>query len=262
MSSLKISIVTPSYQQGRYIRMCINGVKNQSDVTVDHIILDNCSTDETGQALEAYRADPGSVELTFIVEPDNGQTDAINRGFKMATGDVVCWLNTDEWYAEGALARVAEYFHTHPKVDVVFGDCDFVDSEGNLVKRKREYGFSQSMLIYYGCFMPSCATFIRRRVIDTGLWLDPEFRVTMDFDWYVRIAKAGYRIAHIPYTLASFTWHDNNISSAFLTRRAIERRMVQDRYSGIRGPYWWRSLCYEVMRCSWISLRILRRRLG
>ncbi|MCF6237093.1 MAG: glycosyltransferase [Gammaproteobacteria bacterium] len=260
---MKISIITPSYNQERFIGRCITSVRKQVGIfEVEHIILDNCSNDETAQKLQAYQVSPSKIDVRVVIESDAGQTAAINKGFSMATGDVVCWLNTDEWYEDGALAKIVDYFETHSGVDVVFGDCDFVDTTGKLVKRKREYFYSESMLIYYGCFIPSCTTFIRRRVIDDGVFLNPEFKVTMDFDWYVRIAKAGYHFAHLPVTLASFTWHDANISSIFIERRKVERRLVQDRFSGVKGPRWFGTLVYEFMRYFWIGIRVVRRLVG
>jgi len=260
---MKISIVTASFNQGRFIDKCLNSVRaQQGDFSVEHIILDNCSTDATGESLANYQADSGTVDIQVFVEPDAGQTEAINKGFNLAKGDVVCWLNTDEWYEDGALAKVVDFFARHPEVDVLFGDCDFVDSDRKFMRHKREFFYSESMLVYYGCFIPSCATFIRRRVIDEGVILSPEFKVTMDFDWYVRIAKAGYRFAHLPFTLASFTWHDNNISSTFVERRFIERRLVQDRYSGVSGPDWFRNLTYAVMKKFWLAVRVTRRFVG
>lgn len=257
---LKISIVTPSFNQGRFIGKCLEAVCAQrGNFRVEHIILDNCSTDETVQALAHYQANHGDVDVRIFVEPDGGQTAAINKGFSLATGDIVCWLNTDEWYEPEALSSIAAFFHRHPEVDVVFGNCNFVDTSGQVVKRKREFFFCQSMLLYYGCYIPSCATFIRRTVIESGLFLNPEFKVTMDFDWYVRIAKAGYRFAHMPPTLATFTWHENNISSTFVEKRGFERRLVQDRYSGVRGPAWFRTVVYEIMRYFWLAVRVLRR---
>lgn len=259
---LKISVISASYNQGAYIQKCIDSVRAQQGVLVEHIILDNCSTDSTVEALAAYRATPGSADVHTYIEPDGGQTDAINKGFGLATGDVVCWLNTDEWYEEGTLACVADFFEAHSEIDVVFGDCDFVDTAGRLVKRKREFFYSESMLVYYGCYLPSCATFLRRRIIDDGVLLSPEFKVTMDFDWYVRIAKAGYHFAHMPATLATFTWHENNISSTFVERRLVERRLVQDRHSGVRGPQWFRTIIFELMRNFWIGVRVMRRAVG
>lgn len=257
---LKISVITASYNQGAFIQKCLASVRAQAgDFVVEHIILDNCSTDTTRQALADYQANHGNVELKVFVEPDSGQTSAINKGFSLATGDVVCWLNTDEWYEPDTLAQIAKFFELHPKADAVFGNCDFVDVAGQLVKRKREYFFSESMLIFYGCFLPSCATFVRRNVLDHGIYLDSKFKVTMDFDWYARIAKAGYRFAHLPATLASFTWHDSNISSNFVERRLLERRMVQDACSGVKGPAWLKTVVYASMRHFWLAVRVIRR---
>jgi glycosyltransferase involved in cell wall biosynthesis len=257
---MKLSIITPSFNQGKFIRKCLESVHDQrGDFSVEHIILDNCSSDSTADALAAYQSNPGLVDVRVFIEHDSGQTAAINKGFSLATGDIVCWLNTDEWYQSDTLDNVTEFFAANHDIDVVFGDCDFVDSAGKLVKRKREYFYSESMLLYYGCFMPSCATFIRRRVIDDGVLLRPEFKVTMDFDWYVHIAKAGYRFAHLPSTLASFTWHETNISSTFVERRLLERRMVQDRYSGVWGPAWFRTFFYGTMRYFWLAIRVIRR---
>ena len=254
---MKITVVTASFNQGGFIEKCLASVRAQQGAfSVEHIILDNCSTDATGDMLVKYQAVPGAVDVRVFVEPDGGQTAAINKGFGLAKGEVVCWLNTDEWYEVGALAMVAEFFASHPEVDVLFGDCDFVDSTGNLVKRKREFFYSRSMLVYYGCYIPSCATFIRRRVIDEGGLLNSEFKVAMDFDWYVRIAKAGYCFAYLPVTLASFIWHENNISLIYDERRKIELRLVQDKYGGVLGPTWFRSLIYASMRHFWIAVRV------
>jgi len=257
---IKISVVTPSFNQGEFIAKCLASVRKQNgNFKVEHIILDNCSSDKTVQTLEEYKCNHGNVELLVLVEPDGGQTDAINKGFSLATGDIVCWLNTDEWYEDGALNQIADYFAAQPEADVVFGNCDFVDAVGKLVKQKKELFYSESMLIYYGCYIPSCSTFVRHRVINDGVLLNPEFKVTMDFDWYVRIAKAGYCIAYLPSKIASFTWHDTNISSKFLERRKVERRLVQDRYSGVAGPKWYRTLVYALMLRFWLAVRVSRR---
>ncbi len=257
---MKVSIITPSFNQGKFLKKCLASVRQQKgDFTVEHIILDNCSTDTTGKHLADYQYDPGTVDVKVIVEPDEGQTSAINKGFSLATGDIVCWLNTDEWYGENTVMKVVNYFLSHPEVDIVFGDCDFVDTSGKLLKRKHEFFYSKSMLIFYGCYIPSCATFLRRKVIDDSVLLNNEFKVTMDFDWYVRLAKAGCQFVHLPSLLASFTWHDSNISSNFVERRLEERRLVQDRHSGVGGPAWFRTWVYFMMRYFWVTVRVFLR---
>jgi glycosyltransferase involved in cell wall biosynthesis len=255
-----ISVVTASFNQGAFIGKCLSSVRDQEgDFEIEHIVLDNCSTDNTSIELQRHRANSGRVRFTAIVERDDGQTAAINKGFSLAKGDVVCWLNTDEWYKPGALEAVSRYLSKNADVDMVFGDCDFVDATGNVVKRRREYGFLLPVLIYYECNVPSCATFIRRRVLDSGLFLNPEFKVIMDGDWYARIAVSGFRIAHIAKSLACFTWHGDNITIRFPERKARERRLLMDRFSGIGGPNWFRSAVYFVARWFWIGVRVLHK---
>jgi glycosyltransferase involved in cell wall biosynthesis len=255
---MKITVVTASFNQGRFIEKCLASVRaQQGDFSVEHIILDNCSTDTTGEALANYQDVPGAVDVRVFVEPDGGQTAAINKGFSLAKGDVVCWLNTDEWYEDGALAKVADFFASHPEVDVVFGNCDFVDSTGNLVKRKREYFYSKSMLVYYGCFIPSCATFIRRRVIDKGYLLDESLRVCMDFEWYAHMAAAGYKFMHMSISLAKFTWHETNISSTTPHNlRHQDFNRVRLRYGGYKMlPIPFRLFVFSILHYWWTGVR-------
>ncbi len=260
---MKISVVTPSFNQGQFIGRCLESIRNQKGkYSIEHIVLDNCSTDSTVSILDEYKKSSLPENIRIIVEPDEGQTAAINKGFSLASGDIVCWLNTDEWYYEGALAKVADYFAAHPEVDVVFGNCSFVDTTGKVLKEKREYFYSESMLLYYGCFIPSCSTFVRRTVIDKGVVLDPQFRVTMDFDWYVRIAKSGFVFVFLKENIAAFTWHETNISSIFVERRKEERLLVQETHSSITGPVWLRKSMYEILRYYWTGVRIMRRFIG
>lgn len=261
---MKISIVTPSFNQGAYFQRCVESVKAESSgsLEIEHIVLDNCSTDCTKEVIERYQADPARVSLTVIIEKDKGQTYAINRGFEIASGEVVCWLNTDEYYKPGVLAKVADYFVANPDVDVVFGDCEYVSADGTILKTKREYSFSKSMLLYYGCFLPSCATFVRRRILEDGVLLDTQFRVVMDFEWYVRMTAKGYKFAHLSETVAAFTWHDSNISSVQSERRAVERELVQEMYGRIKAPKFLRRWIRSALFYVWIGVRVMRRALG
>ena len=255
-----ISVITPSFNQGAFIGKCLSSVRDQEgDFQVEHIVLDNCSTDNTAAVLHRHSANTGRVRFVPIVEPDGGQTAAINKGFSLAEGDIVCWLNTDEWYKPRALSIISTYFREHPEIDMVFGDCDFLDRMGNLVKRRRENGFLLPVLIYYECNVPSCATFVRRRVIDSGLRLNPEFRVIMDGDWYIRIATSGFRIAHLAKSLACFTWTGHNICTSFPEQKNLEQLLILERFSSIRGPVWYRKVLYFVARWFWIGVRVQRR---
>lgn len=231
---MKISIVTPCWNYGRFLEKNLESVYAQlqgaKDLEVEHVIVDAGSTDGTVELLakwEKAHVDAGNYTFRWKSEPDKGQTDAINKGLRQATGDAVCWLNADETYNPGALAAVAEYLRRHPEKDFVYGEVEFVDADGRLLRRKRDHGFSGFVLLYYGCYMASAASFWRRRVLEDGVCLDPSFKVCMDFDYWVRIHKHGYRFGFLPKALSRFAWHDSNVSSVFTERRREERLKVQ-----------------------------------
>lgn len=256
---MKFTVVSPSFNQGRFIGRCVESVQRQRGVEIEHLVLDNCSDDETHEVVSRLMSNSNTVGLSFVSERDRGQSDAINKGFVQACGDVVCWLNTDEYYDDGVLAEVARFFHRHPDADIVYGDCRFVDAAGDELRVKREGTFSFGMLLYYGCFIPSCSTFIRRRVIDAGYLLDERFRVAMDFEYYVRLAGAGFKFMHIPLTVANFTWHELNVSSVQEERRRAERLSVQVRYSPLIGPVPVRRAWFWFLRYFWVARRVCAR---
>jgi glycosyltransferase involved in cell wall biosynthesis len=221
---MKFSVVTPSFNQGSFIRDCIDSVRTQSGVAWEHIVIDACSTDETLEILKSY------PHVQWVSEPDKGQSDAINKGFRRATGDWIMWLNADDYLLPDALKKVAAHAEAHPEADVIYGDCDFV-RDGVVVQRKREGDFDYNMLLFYGCYLPSTGgTYYRRRIIDAGQFLDIDCKVVMDYEYYLRLADAGFKFQHLPATLACFRWHANNVSVVLDARRIEERWRVERFY--------------------------------
>jgi GT2 family glycosyltransferase len=229
---MKFSIITPSFNQGRFIRDCIESVRAQSGVEWEHIVTDAGSRDETLAVLKAY------PHLHWTSEPDRGMSDGINKGFRRATGDWLMWLNTDDYLLPGALAKVAAFAQAHPEPDVLYGDCLFVRESKEVIRRKREHEFDFSILLFYGCYIPSTATFFRRRVIAEGHLLDPAYRVCMDLDYYLRLGRAGYRFGYVPEPLAGFRWHGSNTSTVQNQRRIEELRRLQRQHLQLRGQAW------------------------
>lgn len=226
---MQVSIVTASFNQGCFIRDCIESVKSQTGVAWEHIVQDAGSTDETPAVLKDY------PHLKWVSEQDQGMSDGINRGFRKATGDWIMWLNTDDYLLPGALTRMLAFAAQHPEADVIYGDTDFVDVTGKLLRHKREHGFYFNILLYYGCYIQSTATFIRRRVIEAGHLLNVDYRVCMDFEYYVRLSRLGYRFAHLPAPLAAFRWHATNTSAVQSQRRHEERLRVQREHLSLIG---------------------------
>jgi glycosyltransferase involved in cell wall biosynthesis len=227
----KISIVTPSLNQGRFIDDAILSVMKQEYPNFEHIVVDGCSSDNT---LTVLRSHP---HLRWISEPDRCQSDALNKGFRMATGDLVGWLNADEYYLPGAFRAVATFARENPGPDIFYGDTLFVDEEGRLQRAKKSHEFNSRILLYYGCFIPTDATFFRRHLTEENLFIDTNYRVVMDFEYFVRLAASGKRFKYIRRVLGSFRWHGSNLSLQDDVRRK-ERLLVQHTWSKIKmGDY-------------------------
>lgn len=183
-----ISVITPSYNQGQYIRQTVESVLSQTYASVEYIVVDGLSTDETLTVLKPY-----GDRLTLIAERDNGQTDAINKGLRRATGDVVCWLNSDDYFLPGALATVGQYFAGHPDALWLTGDCCIVDEAGAPIQESvRQYKRLLRALppsVYVGVTNAICqpATFWRRTLHERLGYLNEGLRYTMDYDWWLRL---------------------------------------------------------------------------
>ena len=275
---MKISIVTPSFNQGRFLPDCLRSVLDNARKMgpacgVEHFVIDACSTDETRRVLEEWsrehpasdpQSSPASYSFHYTSEPDKGQTDAINKGFRKTSGDWVMWLNADDYLLADALEKLVAFAALHPGTDVIYGDCRFVDEQGNSIREKREGGFDPGMLLFYGCYIPSTATFYHRRVLDRGLYLDASYKVCMDFEYYVRLLAEGCRFLHLSSTLACFRWHGTNVSSVYAQKRSEERLQVQRWYLERKGRVWmareWLlAILFRAYQAKRLAGRLLRR---
>ena len=221
MNDPTLSVITPSFNSAEFLEDALLSVVRQQGPCVEHIVMDCASTDNTLEILNRF------PQVQWISEPDTGQSDAINKGFLRATGDLMGWLNADDYYLPGGLDAIAHAAERHPEADVIYGDCVFVDSAGKIVRSKVEHDFDPAILMYFGCYIPSTSTFVRRRVIDSGLLLDCDYRVCMDFEYFARLAHAGCKFHYVPRFIAAFRWHGCNVSLKQVDKRVQERRQVQ-----------------------------------
>jgi len=205
-----ISLITPSFNQGAFIRQTVESVLGQGYPALDYRVVDGQSTDQTLAVLRPY-----SDRLHLISEPDRGQTHALNKGLRAASGDIVGWINADDYLLPGALETVGRFFADHPQVQWLTGDCLIVDRHSRRIQEPiRRYKRTLRALpppAYLGLTNAICqpATFWRRAVHDRLGYLDETLRYTMDYDWWLRLAQLQPP-ARVPHTLAAFRVHESS----------------------------------------------------
>lgn len=179
------SIITPSFNQGKFIEDTILSVKNQSYPNIEHIVLDGGSKDNTLQILKKYES---TYNLKWISEPDEGQGDALNKGFSLAKGDYIGWINSDDCFFDiDALSSVARCFEKYPDYDVIYGDAVSIDEDNNFLYVIKERKFDYDFLTK-ACFLVQPSVFLRRCVID-NFRLNTTLNLAMDYDFWLRIAQ-------------------------------------------------------------------------
>jgi glycosyltransferase involved in cell wall biosynthesis len=245
----RISIVTPSLNMGAYIEDAIRSVKEQDYPNFEHIIIDACSTDGTLEILKRY------PHLRWVSEKDRGQSDALNKGFGMADGDIVGWLNADEYYLPGALHTMAQAHRANPGADVLYGDGISVDEVGRVLRSKPAHRFDYGIMLYYGCFIATVNTFFKRSIFDQGLFLDAEYRVVMDFEYFVRLAAMGKSFSYVPSMVGAFRWTGTNASLQTEKRRR-ERLQVQRTWSRMKLPDLGYDAFSELYRAKRVSAKL------
>jgi glycosyltransferase involved in cell wall biosynthesis len=222
-----ISIVTPSFNQATYIGEALASVRLQNNENWEHLVIDGVSTDGTIELLRGQTKNGGQQKMFWISEKDGGQSEALNKGFRRATGEIVGWLNSDDRYRAKCFERVVQAFEDHPDVDIIYGDYLIVDEGGKVIKIRREIEFNAFVLLYHRIlYIPTTATFFRRRIFEDGNWLDENLQYAMDLEFFIRLSERGYRFKHIPQLLADFRMQPNSKTCRSPDRQRIEHREV------------------------------------
>lgn len=188
----KISIVTPSFNQAKYIKATIDSVLSQDYPNLEYLVIDGGSTDGTIEILKSY-----GKKLQWVSEKDKGQTDAINKGLRQSTGDVLAYLNSDDIYLPGTLRRVGEYY-AKTRADWITGDCIVIDEEGReargnwLVsgyKRLLMGLYSRTTLMIADSMLPQPSTFWSRKAWDMVGEFNDKYHYVMDYDYWLRLSR-------------------------------------------------------------------------
>ncbi len=236
---MRFSIITPSFRPGPWLRLAIASVADQVGVEVEHLVQDAGSDDGTLDWLRDER------RVQLAVERDDGMYDAINRGLRRATGEVLGYLNADEQYLPGALARVAEFFAAHPEVEVLFGDAVLIDAQGRPLSYRRVVRPERNHVRWVHLNTLTCATFFRRSVLERGFFFEPQWKAIGDAVWVEQMLAAGVRVAALPELLAAFAFTGSNLGAS---ARAVEeaRRWQGGAWQGKLAPVF--SLLHRVRK--------------
>lgn len=229
LSPPTISIVTPTFNQGQFLERTINSVLEQNYPKLEYIIQDGSSTDQTAGILELYRKSLTHCDSAT----DSGQANAINRGFRHATGEIMAYLNSDDLLLPGALHYVAGYFVEHPHVDVVYGHRVVIDEHDREVGRWVLPPHDHEMLSWAD-YVPQESLFWRGRIWEkVGGAVDESFRFAIDWDLLLRFRDAGAQFALLPRFLGAFRYHPQQKTSSQMADLGVqEMNRLRERCHG------------------------------
>ena len=224
-----VTIVTPSYNQGRFIRATIESVLAQDYPAIEYIIMDGGSTDDTAAIASEYKE-----RLTFISESDRGQSHAINKGFRMANGEIVSWINSDDIILPGAVSHAVRALGQHPRVGAVYGEGYTIDSDGNITGRfPATEPFNLWKLIYLSDYILQQTVYFRRSVLNEVGYLDEQLNWGMDWDLLIRVGKK-YAMAYVPEDMGLLREHDTAKTFSGGFKRVQELATIMRRHGQVR----------------------------
>ncbi len=241
-----VSVVTPSFNQGRFIGETIESVLTQDYPNIEYWVIDGGSTDETLDVLRRYEDDP---RFHWISEPDRGQSDAINKGFARCRGEIVAWLNSDDVYLPGAIRESVQPLVDHLEVALIYGDIEVIDPEGNLLGQITGTPFDMGRLVTDLHSIPQPTVFVRRRVVEQVGPLRCDFHHAMDLEWWIRIAAQGFRLQYFPNRRAQFRYHPTSKTVSAQVRFWEDREKLLETFfhsPAYASAYWqWRDVAFS-----------------
>jgi hypothetical protein len=231
LSPPRISVVTPSFNQGRFLEQCITSVLEQDYSDLEYIVIDGGSSDESVEVLRRHE----HHFAYWVSEPDSGQSDALNKGFRRATGDLAVWLNADDFFLPGAFAAVAAVYRQNAGASFYFGDGWRADEAGNLVSRmfpERGVLWKPDALRYGLDYILQPATFINRRRLTEIGYIDAGLHFGMDWDLWLRLTRLADP-APVPACLAASREYAATKTAAGAFPRAEELRRIAEKHTGL-----------------------------
>lgn len=230
---MRITVVTPSFNQAAFLERTLRSVLDQGYPDLEYIVIDGGSSDGSSVILDRYAS-----RLSYLQsQPDGGQTDALIQGFDRATGDVLAWLNSDDVYEPGALAEAAAHFEQHTDDRFIFGDATWIDTEGAILRRKREMPFNRFIWLRTHNYIPQPSAFWRRSLYEEVGGLDRTFDLAMDSDLWIRFAERT-RPRHVRRLWSQMRYYPEQKNIRLRSISDLEDERIRRRYhvpEGVRG---------------------------
>jgi glycosyltransferase involved in cell wall biosynthesis len=241
-----VSVVTPVLNGRRFLPDLLESIRAQDYPRIEHIVVDGGSTDGT---LDLLASTPN---MRWVTAADRGMYDAINRGFRLAGGDVLAYQNADDRYVPGAISTAVRHLVAHPELDAVYGDFRYVDEQGRPLGSgvSRSRPFDRSRLRHCNCIPPH-SLFVRARIVrGQGHWLDPHLQFAGDWEWVLAMAMAGRRFAYLPATLSEFRLHGRSKTATTGLRRRVEewRRICRRHRVSLPALLWYEGIYAPLRR--------------
>jgi glycosyltransferase involved in cell wall biosynthesis len=234
-----ISVVTPNRNGATYFDKTLSSITAQQGCKIELVVIDGASTDASPEVIRRY-ADRISY---WVSESDRGMYDAINKGMRQTRGDILAYLNSDDFYYPGTLSFVTRYFQDHPETDLLYGDLNFVDAQDSVLFRQRypDFQFSRFRSMRYAT-IGQPAAFWRRSLWERVGEFDISLKMASDFDFFIRAGQAGV-VTHVPQVLSAFRVHEGSMTQRQLEVSSAEVKELHQRYLGSQSE--WLSWLYH-----------------
>lgn len=203
---MKISIITPNYNYGKYISKTIESVITQDYSNYEHIIVDDGSTDDSCSVVQHFISQNGE-KIKLIKQINKGQSIALNKALNSVSGDIICWINSDDYYEPNIFSKIIKIFEENDDIDAVFGDVNHVDHTNKLIKKKRYLPFNYNSAVFLGFGRCICSnTIFWRRKISEGIFFNENLVYSMDADYWSKIL-INKNVYHVDSPIANWRQH-------------------------------------------------------